>query len=118
FDALELLHRRAVELIAHEVDFLDSHAMLAAEGPADVDAVLEDLFGRAKNGLNLRFIAIVVKKNWVDVAIAGVKHVGNLQVIAFADFIDALKDFGQFRSRHTRILRAITRRNSPNRAER
>src|SRR5262245_14402332 len=83
--------------------------MLAGQCPTDVDAVLKHLFGRAQYVLNLLLVAIIIKKNGMDVPIAGVEDVVDHQPMLATDLIHLCQHLREHAARHTRILRAIAR---------
>ncbi len=69
------------ELDAHLVDLLDADAVLAGDGAADLDAQLQDLAAELLGPLQLARVVGVVEDQRVQVAVAGVEHVGHRQAV-------------------------------------
>ena len=67
--------------------------------------------------MHLLLIAVVVEEDGVHIAIAGVEDVGDGQAVLFADFVDALEDFGEFAAGDAGVLGAVGVGDSANGAE-
>src|SRR5580658_7114684 len=117
FDAGEEGASGVVEEIGHEVEFFYADAMLAGDGAADIDAELQDFFRGSQCILNLVLVPIIVEKDGVNVAIASVEDVGDLQTVLTADFANALQHFRQFAAWNAGVLRAIAVTDSADGAE-
>src|SRR5215213_93813 len=80
---LESRHRR--EVVGgvdqgHVAALLGSDAMLSGEGAADIDAVGDDLFARLEYALGCATDATIKEHQRVQIAITGVKDVGDRKV--------------------------------------
>src|SRR5215212_4343478 len=65
-----------VEHLAHQVALLDPDAVLARQHAADLDAELEDVGAERLRAVQLAQLVGVVEDERVQVAVAGVEHVG------------------------------------------
>ncbi len=63
----------------HVLDLLDADPVLAGDGAAQLDAGGENLVGGREHPLHLVGVVLVKKEDGVDVAVAGVKDVGDPQ---------------------------------------
>ena len=105
------------EELGHELHLLDADAVLAGDAAAEVDALVEDLVARQQDALHLLGVALVEQQDRVDVAVAGVKDVGDAQVVPLADVGDEPQDVRQLGARHDAVLRAVARAEPADRAE-
>src|SRR5271170_1696231 len=81
FDALLMLHVDLGEHHRHQVPLLDPDAMLAGEHAADLDAQLEDVGPKRLGALQLPRLIGIVKDKRVEIAVAGMEHVGDAKVV-------------------------------------
>jgi len=65
----------------------------------------------------LLLVAVIVKENGMDVAVAGVEDVGDLEAVLAADFVDAGQDRRELAARDAGVLGAIRVGNSADCAE-
>src|SRR6516165_11205968 len=72
------------ELDAHQLAFLDADAVLAGEAPAELDAELEDLGAAHLGALELRPVIGIVEDQGMQIAVAGMENVGDVEAIALA----------------------------------
>ena len=73
---------------------------------------------RANRVAELLFVALVEKNDGVQVAVARVKHVADLQAVFLADLADAPQRGRKFRARNHAVLRVVARRQPARRAKR
>ena len=66
---------------------------------------------------NLRFVAGVEEDQWVQIAVACVKNIADLEAVLRADFIDAADGGGKFGAGDDAILHVIGRGEAANGAE-
>src|SRR4051812_21046974 len=90
-----LLQVRLGELAPHEVALLDADAVLAGEAAADLDAELQDVVARPLGLFHLARLVDVEQDQRVQVAVAGVEHVGHAEPLRAADLVDALQHMRQ-----------------------
>ena len=82
------------EHFGHVLLFVFTDAMLAGDGAAGGDAEIEDFGGESLRGDLLAGDALIVEDEWVEVAVASVKDVGDAKAGSFAEGIDFAEDFG------------------------
>src|SRR5665213_4180425 len=92
--------------------------MLPGYGAAEIDAKSEYFLGGCQRVLHLGFVPLVIEENGVDVAVAGVEDIIDVQRVLSANFSDAFQHRRQFTARHARVLRAIAMADPANRAKR
>ena len=80
-DALELRQLRGAELRAHLIQFLDTDTMFSGNRAPCADAQLQDPAAEPLGTLALVLLVGVIKNQWMEVAVAGVKDVGDSQPI-------------------------------------
>src|SRR5262249_13557187 len=114
------LHRRQIvlgEKLRHKGDFFHANAVLARHAAAACDALLENLATGGQHPLDLRRTALIEEQNRMDIAIAGVENVDDLNIVFLANLNDSPEDVRQLRPRHDAVLRAITGAQPADRAE-
>ena len=79
-DGMELGQFRAAELHAHLVDLLDADAVLAGDGAADFHAQLQDAAAEFLGALQFAWLVGVEQDQRMQVAVAGMEHVGDRAV--------------------------------------
>jgi hypothetical protein len=85
-----------IEEERHEFAFFHTDAVFAGEAAADFDAVADD-FGRGLHGaLELLVVADIVENDGMEVAIASVKDVADVEAELSADFLDATESLRKF----------------------
>ncbi len=102
----------------HQFIFFHADAVLAGKRAAHLDAVPHDFAARRDHSLKLRAIALVEKNQRMQVAVAGMKNVADLQIVFPGDFRDAAEGFRQARARDHAVLHVVHRRDAPESAER
>src|SRR5262245_48891479 len=90
----------------HEVNFLDADAMLAGDAAADRDAFFQDLVAGGEDAPHLLRVALIEEQDRMDVAVAGVKDVGDPQLVMLADSANLAQDVRQLGPRHDTVLGA------------
>ncbi len=104
-------HRR------HQVALLHPHPVLAGEHTPDLDAQLQDLGPELFGLLELAWLVGVVEDERMQVAIAGMEHVGAGKPIFDGQFAHALEHQRQLGARDGAIHAVIIRRDAPDRRE-
>src|SRR5262249_29422835 len=97
---------------------LDADAVLAGHAAADANALVENLVTCRQHALHLIGVALVEQQDWMKVAVAGVEDVAHAETILLANASNFTQHVRQLRARHDAILRAITRRQPADGAER
>src|SRR5207244_10021641 len=69
------------EQLKHEVNFLDADAVLAGDAAAALEALLQNLATGGQDSAYLVGIALIEKRNRVNVAVAGVKDIADAKLI-------------------------------------
>ena len=72
-----------------KLNFLHADAVLAGHAAAASDALVENFAAGRQHAVHLLRIAFVEQQNRMDVAVAGVEHVDDPDVVLFADLGDA-----------------------------
>lgn len=88
----------------HEVDLLHADAVFTGDRAAEFEASLDDGFACLHDRLDLFGIAVVEVEAGVEVAIAGMKDVGDADAVGFGDVVDGLQHFGEFRARDNAVV--------------
>src|SRR6516164_7803959 len=91
--------------------------MLTGDAAAAAQAFFQNVVTGVQHALHLLAVAFVEKQNRVDVAVAGMKNVGDPDLVLFADALNLTKNMGQLRARHDSVLRAIAGREAADRAK-
>ena len=82
----------------HEFTFFHADAVFAGEAAADLDAIANDFGGGLHGALELLVVAEIVKNDGMEIAIAGVKDVSDVEAELSADFLDAAQGLRKFRT--------------------
>ena len=95
FEPLLLVEVVLGEHHRHQVALLDADAVLAGQHAADLDAELEDFGAELLGLLQLARLVGVVEDQRMQIAVAGVEHVGDAQPVVLRQFADALEHLRQ-----------------------
>src|SRR5208337_5303258 len=76
------------EELGHEGHFLHADAVLSRHAAAEPDAFLENLVAGVEHSLDLLSVALVEEQDGMNIAIAGVKDVGNSNIVSSRDTLD------------------------------
>ncbi len=101
----------------HQAIFFHADAVFAGDRAAHFDAELNDFVGGGDDAAELRFVARVEKNQRVQVAVARVKNIADLEAVLHADFIDAAQGGGKFGARDHAVLHVIGGREAADGAE-
>src|SRR5262245_21917549 len=118
FEPLLLLEIGVGEHRRHQVALLDPDAMLAGEHAPHLDAELEDVGAEAFRFLELARLVGIVENERVEIAVAGMEHVGDTQPIALGQFAHALEHLRQARPRDGAVHAVIVGRDAADRRKR
>ena len=102
----------------HQVALLDADAVLAGEHAADLDAELEDLGAELLGLVELARLVGVVEDQRMQVAVAGMEHVGDAQAVVLRQLADALEHLRQLGARDGAVHAVVVGRDAPDRRER
>src|SRR3546814_10551746 len=91
--------------------------MLAGQHAADLDAELQDVGAEVLRLLQLARLVGVVEDERMQVAVAGVKDVGDAQAVARAELAHALQHQRQARARDGAVHAVVVRRDAADRRE-
>ena len=83
----EALHRIEivrVELLRHEIDFLDADAVLAGDASSECDAFVKDVVPGCDGSSDLIRIPLIIENEGMDVPISCMKDVGNTKIVSAA----------------------------------
>src|SRR5665213_2846437 len=101
----------------HEVDLFNADAMLAANTPAELDAAPYDGFARLNHALHNAGNAVIEVEAWMQIAIPGMKNVGDAEVVLLRYRVNGLEHFRQFGAGDHSIVGDDGRRKPPHRAD-
>src|SRR5579863_6635339 len=99
FEALLMGKIVLVEHRAHQIALLDADPVLASQHPADFDAQPQDVGAEGFGALDLALLVGVVEDERVEVAVAGVKHIGDAEPVPLRKLADASEHLRQPRPR-------------------
>src|SRR5919202_2631156 len=94
----------------HQVFLLHANAVLARERAACRRAHVHDLGAGVDHPLLSAGLVGVPHDQWVQVAVAGMKHVGDAEARLARDLLDARQGGGQLRARNDAVDRVVVRR--------
>ena len=118
FQALLLVEVVLGEHDAHQVALLDPDAVLAGQHPAHFDAQPQDVGPEGLGLVELSGLVGVVEDQGVQVAVAGVKHVGDPEAVRLGHLGDAAQDLGHAVARDGAVHAVVVRRDASDRGER
>src|SRR3982074_2513833 len=83
FRPLLLVEIDLAEHLRHQVALLDADAMFAGQHAAEFDADPKDIRAKSLCPLHLTVLVGIVQNQWMQIAVAGMKHVGDAQIVLF-----------------------------------
>src|SRR5260221_12728838 len=117
FEAQLLVEVDLVEHDRHEVALLNADAVLAGENATDLDAEAQDIGAERFGALELARLVGIVKDQRMEVAVAGMKDVGDAQPIVVGQDPHARQHLGQAAARNGAVHAVVIRRDPPDRGE-
>src|SRR6266404_4423124 len=81
FQTLLLVEIDLVKHFRHQVALLDADAMFAGKHAAEFDTDPQDIGAECFRPLDLAWSVGIVQDQWMQVAVAGMKHVGDAKVV-------------------------------------
>ena len=96
FDPLLLFQIDFGKHLAHQVAFFDTNPMLAGQHPANLDAQLQNVRTKFLGTFDLTVNGCIIQDERMQIAIPGMKHIGDAQPVLFGKLSDALENMGQF----------------------
>ena len=120
-DAPQPIHEVQIglgELQRQALALVGADAVLAGHAAAERDARLQQFLVGLLGARQLVGIAVVVADQRMQVAVAGVEHVGDEQPVTLGDADELAHDLRQLRARDDRVLQQIRRGQPPHRAGR
>ncbi len=106
------------EELTHEVDLLDSNAVLSGNAPAEFNALRENFITSEHHAADLVLVAFVEEQNRMDIPVARMEHIDNTDTMSVSAFGDGGEDLREFRPRYHAVLGAITGAETTDRPER
>src|SRR5579863_3475362 len=119
-DAAQLAHHDQVlerKYEGHLGHLFDSDTVLAGQTAAHFDACLQDVAAGLDRAPGLIGVALIVEHDRMDIAVTGVEHVADANVVAVADGDNRAQDVGQSRAWDHAVLGGVIRREAADRAE-
>jgi hypothetical protein len=83
----------------HEFAFLHADAVFAGEAAADFDAVANDFRRGFHGALKLLVVAEIVENDGMEIAVAGMEDVADVEAELGTDFVNATQGLRKFRTR-------------------
>ena len=83
FQPLLLVEVDLAEHFAHQVALFDADAMFAGQHAAEFDAGPQDIGAEGFRPLHLAGLVGVIEDQRMQIAVAGMKHVGDPQIVLF-----------------------------------
>ncbi len=118
FQALLLVQINLAEHLAHEVALFDADAMFAGQHAAEFDAAAQDVGTERLGSLDLAGLVGVVEDQGMQIAVAGVKNVGDAKTVFFGEIADSRQRLRQRPARNSPVHAEIIGRNPPHRRKR
>ena len=109
---MELVEFFVVELHAHGVQFFDTHAVLPGHGAAGLHAQPQDPIAKLLGLFQLTRQIGVEQDQRVQVAVAGVEHVGNAQAEFLGQPADPVQNLGELGPGNRAVHAVVVRRQS------
>src|ERR1051325_4722099 len=99
----------AIDLFGTEHDreivaFLDADAVLSGDGPAHLDAHLQNAARESLGPFECALLTAIEKDEWMEVSIAGMEYIGATDVCFPGHFVDAPQCLAKFAPRDYAIL--------------
>jgi hypothetical protein len=113
----ELLELRFIELTAHGIEFLHAHTVLPGDGTAHGHAQGQDLRAQGLCPGQLSLPARIIENQRMQVAVAGMEHVGNCQSVLLGQGGNVIQYLCQPGSRDGAVHAVVIRRQPPYRRE-
>ena len=113
-----LLQFMGVELHRHQVALFHADAMLAGQAAADLDAQLQDVGAEFLGGMEAGGIVGIEHDQRMQIAVAGVEDVGDLQAVAVRHLLDAAQHQRQLAGRDGAVHAQVVGADPADRAER
>src|SRR5439155_16945874 len=117
-DREEALELAGTELDAHPGQLFDTDAVLAGDRASNFDAKLEDRRAECLGARDLAFRVRVVEDERMQVAVAGVEHVGAAQSELHRQLFDSCQYRRQRLARNRPVHAVVIRRDAANRRKR
>ena len=103
------------EHLAHQIALFDADAMLAGQDAAEFDAYAQDVGAERFRPLHLARLVGIVEDQRMQIAVAGVKHVGDGKIVFFREIADPRQGFRQRAARDGAVHAEIVGRNPSHR---
>lgn len=89
FQTLLLVEVDLAEHFRHQIALLDADAVLAGEHAAELDAGAQDVGAEGFGALDLAGLVGIVEDQRMQIAVAGMEHVGATKLVLFRELADA-----------------------------
>src|SRR5664279_3123205 len=111
FQPLLLVEVDLAEHLRHQVALLDADAMFAGQHAAEFDADPQDIGAEGFGPLHFAGLVGIIKDQRMQIAVAGMKHIGDAQVVLYRQLPDSRQRLRQFAARDGAVHAEIIRRN-------
>src|SRR5260221_10874049 len=93
----------------HQFVLFHPHAVLPGQRAAKRNAHTDDFFRGSNRALELFRVARIVKNDWMEIAVAGMKNIADLEAVLLSDRVNLFEDFRELRPR-THSIQDVIRR--------
>ena len=112
FHALLMLQVVLAEHFGHQVALFDAHPVLAGQHTAHRHAEAQDVVAEFLGPMKFALLVRIVKDQRVEIAVAGMKDIGDPQIVFLRQGLHARQHLGQFLAGDRAVHAVIVRRNA------
>src|SRR5882757_4079407 len=113
FQSLLLVEIDLAEHFRHQVALLDADAMFAGKNAAEFDTDPQDIGAEGFGPFDLTGLVGIIQDQRMQIAVAGMKHVGDAEIVLSREVADSRQGLRQFAARDSAVHAEIIRRDPP-----
>src|SRR5258708_30536298 len=113
FQTLLLVEIDLAEHFRHQVALLDADAMFTGKDAAEFDTDPQDIVAEGFGPFHLTGLVGIIQDQRMQIAVAGMKHVGDAQIVLSREVADSRQGLRQFAARDSAVHAEIIRRDTP-----
>src|SRR4051794_33139687 len=114
FEPLLLVEIDIAKHLRHQVALFDAHAMFARQHAAKFDADPQDVGTKGFGALHFIGLIGIEKDERMQVAVAGIKNIGDAKIVFCGKIADSRQRLRQFAARNGAVHAEVVGRNPPN----
>src|SRR5260221_9871338 len=111
------IETRVAEQQRHQFVLFHANAVLTRQRTAERNAHPDDFLGGGNGAPELFRVAWIVKNDWMEIAVARVKDIADLEAVLLSDRVNLFEGFRELRPRNYSIQDVIRRRQAAQCAE-